>query len=87
MKTNKSKCRTCGEKLLETGNYQVKIIKGKRIPKKLQKLIKTGMINNEQKKSTLRQSKFGQFLLKRSQISNEVVSELLFCYIIKLFRS
>lgn len=71
-KQGKSKCRTCGERILETGNYHVKIIKSKRVPVKALKLAKGGKLD-ESRKDALKQTKFGRFLLKRLERENAIV--------------
>lgn len=72
--SSKSKCRTCGEKLMDTGYYQFKILRAKPIPLKIQKIIKAGKLD-ESKKDALMQTKFGRFLLKRADAGNSVVSK------------
>lgn len=73
-----TRCKSCGEEILRNGNYEFKIMKAKRIPKKARKLMLQTEGSSLEDNAALSQTKFGQFLLRRSHPRNSIVSVIRF---------
>jgi len=63
----KSLCQTCGAEFIEGGNYRVKILSAKHVPKKAQK-----MAESLKGKSSKDLSKFQKYMLRKSSPTNTV---------------
>ncbi|ODM93638.1 hypothetical protein Ocin01_13051, partial [Orchesella cincta] len=71
-----SRCKQCGEQIMNTGNYTFKILPAKRIPKKARKLMKKSSASESSQQELLSTSSWGadtafqKFLVKRAQPAN-----------------